>query len=52
MEAKINYLRRNLNRNPAKERTFPLLLHFNYTSVIWPRCELLLEQGHKYFDLG
>ena len=43
MEAKVNYIKRNLNRHVSKEQTFPLLLHFNYTTVIWPRCELLMD---------
>lgn len=52
MQAKVNYIRRNLNRHVTKEKTFPLLLHFNYTTVIWPRCELLMEQGQKHFDMA
>jgi hypothetical protein len=51
MEAKINYIKRNLNRQLHKERIFPLMLHYNYTTHIWPRCELLLAQGNKHFDL-
>lgn len=51
MEAKINYIKRNLNKQCHKERIFPLLLHFNYSTHIWPRCELLLSQGNKHFDL-
>jgi hypothetical protein len=45
MEAKISYIKRNLNRQLPKEKAFPLLLHFNYSRVIWPRCELLIENG-------
>jgi hypothetical protein len=52
MEAKVSYIKRNLNRQLQKEKAFPLLLHYNYTQVIWPRCELLLAQGNKHFDLG
>lgn len=52
MEAKVNYIKRNLNRHVSKEQTFPLLLHFNYTTVIWPRCELLMDQGQKHFDMA
>lgn len=52
MEAKVNYIKRNLNRHVTKEQSFPLLLHFNYTSVMWPRCELLLAQGQRHFDLA
>jgi hypothetical protein len=51
MEAKISYIRRNLNKQCHKERIFPLMLHFNYTTHIWPRCELLLATGNKHFDL-
>jgi hypothetical protein len=51
MEAKVSYITRNLNRQLHKERIFPLLLHFNYSTHIWPRCELLLQQGNKHFDL-
>jgi hypothetical protein len=42
MEAKVSYIKRNLNRQIPKEKAFPLLLHYNYSQVIWPRCELLL----------
>lgn len=52
MVAKVNYMKRQLNRQVYKEKAFPLLLHFNYSTVIWPRCELLRSQGHRYFDLG
>ena len=31
------------------DRTFPLILHFNYNKVLRPRCELLKEKV-KYFD--
>jgi len=31
MEAKVKFLRENLNRKPEKESSFPLLLHFNYS---------------------
>ena len=53
MEAKCLYIKRTLNRNLAKEQSFPLLLHYNYTDVIWPRSELMQEvKGERYFDLG
>ena len=42
MQAKVNHIKRALYRHVTKEQTFPLLLHYNYTTVIWPRCELLL----------
>jgi len=51
MEAKVNYLKRNLNRQLQKERAFPLLLHYNFTDHIWPRCEVLRDFGMKNFDL-
>jgi hypothetical protein len=51
MEAKVNYIKRNLNRQLHKEKIFPLMLHFNYSTHIWPRCELLKESGNRHFDL-
>lgn len=51
MEAKINYVKRNLNRQLHRERCFPLMLHLSYTGHIWPRCELLLSTGNKAFEL-
>lgn len=51
MEAKVNYLKRNLNRQLQKEPAFPLLLHYNFTKHIWPRCEVLRDFGVKNFDL-
>jgi len=27
------------------------MLHFNYSTHIWPRCELLLSIGNRNFDL-
>jgi hypothetical protein len=51
MEAKVNYIKRNLNRQTFKEDAFPLLLHYNYSDVMWPRCELLMERGDKNFAL-
>ena len=29
-----------------------MLLLFNYTDVMWPRCELLMAKGERGFDLG
>ena len=43
MEAKVSYVKRNLNKSLHKEKIFPLMLHLSYTGVIWPRCELLLK---------
>ena len=51
MEAKINYLKRNLNRQLHRERCFPLMLHLSYTHHIWPRCQLLLAKGNKHFEI-
>ena len=51
MQAKVNYINRNLNRQLAKEKAFPLLLHYNFTGHIWPRCEVLRDVGMKNFDL-
>lgn len=50
MEAKILYLTKHLGRNLANEKTFPLLLHFNYNGVIRPRCELIKDRV-KHFEL-
>lgn len=49
MEAKINYMMKNLARPPIQEKTFPLILYFNYHEVIRPRCELLKDRV-KYFE--
>lgn len=50
-EAKVNYIRRDLNKQLHKERIFPLMMHFSFTGHIWPRCELLRDNGIKAFDL-
>ena len=52
MGAKINYLKRNLNRQLYNEASFPLLLHYNYSTVIWPRCELLISRDDRSFNLA
>jgi hypothetical protein len=44
MEAKINYVSKNLGKVLTSEKTFPLLLLFNYNQVIKPRCELLKDK--------
>ena len=49
MEAKVNYIVKILGRPLLNEKSFPLLLHFNYTTVIKPRFELLRERV-KYFE--
>lgn len=51
MEAKVMYIKRNLNRQLHKEKIFPLMLHYNYSKHIWPRCELLLDTGNRNFDI-
>lgn len=51
MQAKVYYLNRTLNRQLAKEKAFPLLLHYSFTGHIWPRCEVLRDIGAKSFDL-
>jgi hypothetical protein len=49
MEAKINYIVKGLGRPLVNEKAFPLLLHYNYNSVIKPRCELLKDRV-KHFE--
>ena len=49
MEAKINYMLNGLGRPPIQEKTFPLVLYYNYNAVIKPRSELLKERV-KYFE--
>ena len=49
LEAKISYFQRNLNRQLKQEKSFPLVLHYNYNQVIRPRGDILLEKV-KYFD--
>lgn len=44
-EAKVSYIARNLGRTLAYEKAFPLLLAFDYSTVIKPRCEVLREQN-------
>ena len=51
MQAKITYLTRTLNRQLQKEKAFPLLLHYDHTTHIWPRCESLRAMGIKEYDL-
>ena len=50
MEAKVNYIVKNLGRPLANEKAFPLLFHLNYNQVIRPRCELL-KDNVKHFEL-
>ena len=52
MEAKIRFVKETLNRKPEKEPAFPLMLHFNYSQVIKPRCQALLAQKNADFDLA
>ena len=51
MIVKINYFTRTLNRPLNKEAAFPLLLHYNFTGHIWPRCEVLRDYGVKTYEL-
>ena len=48
MEAKINFLGRDLNRNLKRERAFPLVLLANYRDVIKPRGELLKNKVSNF----
>ena len=50
MKAKVNYFNRTLNRQLAKEKAFPLLLHYNFQHI-WSRCEVLRDFGMKNFDV-
>ena len=53
MEGKIWYLKRAMNLQMQKEKAFPLLLHYSYTDVIWPRCEAVKKfELKREFDLG
>ena len=45
-------MRERLHKKPAREPSFPLLLHFNYSQVIRPRCDLLLHNKVKDFDMA
>ena len=49
MEAKVNYILKTLGRPPANEKTFPLVLYYNYNGIIRPRCELLKNKV-KHFE--
>jgi len=51
MKGKITYLSHTLNRQLHSEKAFPLLLHYNYSKHIWPRCEVLRDNGIKNYDL-
>lgn len=50
LEAKINFIQRDLNRQIKKEKSFPILLMHSYNKVIYPRGTLLKEKLN-YFDL-
>lgn len=52
MQAKVKFLRENLNRKTYLEKSFPLLLHFNYSQVIKPRCNILTARKDLDFDLA
>ena len=48
-EAKINYIVKVLGRPLAQEpKAFPLLLKYNYNSVIKPRCELIKDKVKRF----
>ena len=52
LDAKINYISRDLNRPLRQEKYFPLVLYYNYNTVIKPRGDLLRKKlGVKPFDL-
>jgi hypothetical protein len=50
MEAKVTYIQKQLGKSLENEKTFPLLLLYNYNQVIKPRCELLREKLN-FFEL-
>ena len=50
MEAKVNYIVKNLGRPLHNEKAFPLLFHFNYNQVIRPRFDLIKDKV-KHFEL-
>ncbi|CDW81088.1 UNKNOWN [Stylonychia lemnae] len=47
-DAKVNYISKQLGRQLKNEKTFPMLLMFNYQDVLKPRCELLKESQQYY----
>lgn len=52
IEAKVWYLKKNLNIQVQKEKSFPMLLHFNYNQVLQPRCEAIKQTRiTREFDL-
>jgi hypothetical protein len=51
MEAKVTYVVKGLGKPLSNEKAFPLLLYFNYNSVIKPRCELIKDRV-KHFELS
>jgi hypothetical protein len=48
MEAKVTYITKHLGKSLENEKTFPLLLLYNYNEVIKPRCELLREKLNHF----
>ena len=52
MVAKVFFIKSSMNRQLQQENAFPLLLHYNYREVIWPRGELLKEKGTRDFKLS
>jgi hypothetical protein len=51
MEAKIAYMKNNLNRTLKTEKSFPLILTVNYNEVMRPRGDLLKDKV-KTFKLN
>lgn len=49
--AKVQYVNITLNRSLVKEQAFPLMLHYDFSQVIWPRSELL-KSKYKTFDFA
>jgi len=48
-EAKISYVTKILGKTLSQEtKAFPLMLHYNYNSVIKPRCELIKDKVKKF----
>jgi hypothetical protein len=47
LDAKITYLK-GLDRDLKEERSFPLILHYNYNDVIKPRCEILKTRSDDF----
>jgi hypothetical protein len=44
LESKVNFVKKYVNINLKKEKSFPLLLHYNYHLEIKPRVSLLRKK--------